>query len=372
MNTGSRLKLGARILGGILSPDSPSTVVVHVTQDCNAQCSFCSSASIRRPPSSADRSPHLSIEEYARFARSLRPLYQVILGGGEPFLRHDLVDIVEAFCIESDARLISIATNGSLHDRIPATVERMVTRCPDAAFNVQVSLDAVGDRHDALRGLAGCFRSAIRVCHELIGLGRQHPNLTLVIGTVANEETVSHLPDLRAFLALEFGDLLPFHSVQFDQRLQRLPVALLDSADARCPLAQEGGPGRLRRFIEKYYVDFVNDIVLRQIREDRMIYRCNAGSKLCVVLPVGGIAPCEPFAFEPCYHDFLRLNIRDHDCDFRKVLKAPGFQPTLRFIKDGRCTACSWSCAAISSLMFSPSNWPLLLNSRGIDRWAAR
>jgi len=94
-----------------------------------------------------------------------------------------------------------------------------------------------------------------------------------------------------------------------------------------------------------------------------MLYRCNAGSKLFVVLSDGTVGPCEPFLFEHRYRDFSRYNIRDLGYDYRCVRDEPGYREMLAFIDRGACHACPWSCAAITSTLYNPRNWGNLLKT---------
>ena len=112
--------------------------------------------------------------------------------------------------------------------------------------------------------------------------------------------------------------------------------------------------------VRRFYIRFINSLILHQVLKKKMIYRCNAGRKLCVVMPDGRVSPCEPFIFEDHYGHLPKFNLREYGYDYQAVLADPKYRSLLAFIEGGRCEACPWSCAAITSMIYSPSNWPLL------------
>ena len=360
------MHLGARLALETLSPRKPATVILLLTDRCNAACSYCFNPHVRggQEPGASELSP----DEYAELARANGPWLQVALGGGEPFLRSDIDEIVAALCVHARVRLVSIPTNGSLSETIANNVEAMVTRFGGTTFNLMVSIDAHGERHDALRGMPGLFGEAIGLCHTLLRLRHRHPNLNVIVNTTIGEHNLDDIPDLCRSLAREFAGQPIFHNVGYDQRIDTRLFAERDSLEKILGLEQGdtirqvGRRGSLMtRLVDRYYIDRVNALLVRQRLSDRMCYRCNAGSKLLVVTSDGTVGPCEPFLFEPCYRGFARPNIRDHGYRFGSVRAGRDFQEMLAFIARGECRACPWSCAAITSVLYDPRNWANLL-----------
>ena len=57
----------------------------------------------------------LTVDEYRRIFRALGPApFWVTISGGEPFLRPDLAEIVDAICDESRPAIINIPTSGTV------------------------------------------------------------------------------------------------------------------------------------------------------------------------------------------------------------------------------------------------------------------
>lgn len=109
----------------------------------------------------------------------------LILTGGEPFLRPDLLDVVDA--ATSRLPFVRLQTNG-LH-LSDAALERLVASGLDVLW---VSLDGVGEMHDRIRGRAGAFEAIVagleRLAAEKRARGSRGPQLFV---------NVTVLPDNR-------------------------------------------------------------------------------------------------------------------------------------------------------------------------------
>lgn len=357
----------SRLAGGMLRPESLSYLVLFVTDRCNAKCPDCFNVLLPhlRNPRLPARGAPLTLEEYAAIASRAAPLFQVVLSGGEPFLREDLDAVAEAFYEKAGARLFSIPTNGSLPERALRSLDRMARLCPDATFNLIVSLDARGEKHDELRRLPGAFDSALALCGGVLALKARRANVNLVVTTTVLERNLSDVPELIRFLreALPAGGW--HHNLQYDQRLRsrlaRDPALLRGIREAERAAAPRRG-GLWERLIARWYVGWINSLILAQLSRDKMLYRCAAGRKIAVILPDGETSPCEPFAFEERYRELPRFNIRDYGYDFAALRKDPSFARLLLRIGAGACAACGWSCAATASLAFDRRNWRLLFS----------
>lgn len=351
MNAG--LLVGAA--AAALPLDRLRTMVFFLVDRCNAKCPYCFNTRLDHLENHVPvAGRELTLEEYAVLARNLRGLNQAIFSGGEPFLHPDIDRIAGLLHREAGARLFSIPTNGALPERVLPKVEAMAAACPGAVFNLQVSLDAVGEKHEAMRRLPGGFAKAVRLGHDLLDLGERLRNVNFVVNTAVLAENLADVRELRAFLKTEFGGRLKYHNLQYDQRLGREVDALEEDEPA-------SGGGLFEAAVRRLYIRGVNGVIRRQLAEDRMVYACNAGRKLGVILPTAEFSPCEPFVFEPRYKDFPTLDLRAHGLDPYAAMRTPEWERMLRFIRAKKCAACPWTCAAISSLFYEPVNWPQLL-----------
>ncbi len=110
--------------------------------------------------------------------------------GGEPLLRNDLVDIL-AFS-RSLPLHTSLITNGTLLE------SRIDEIAPYINGVVYVSLDGLEKTHDAIRGVDGSFKKAVR------GIGAAKEKVSLTINTTIMTENIDEIESLVG-LAKELG-----------------------------------------------------------------------------------------------------------------------------------------------------------------------
>ncbi|NIL98786.1 MAG: hypothetical protein GTO62_17110, partial [Planctomycetales bacterium] len=77
-------------------------------------------------------------------------LFWLDLAGGEPFLRKDLVAIMECF----QAQVMQVPTNGSFPERILEDVRQMKKRL-SAEITISFSIDGLQERHEQIRQAPG-------------------------------------------------------------------------------------------------------------------------------------------------------------------------------------------------------------------------
>ena len=121
------------------------------------------------------------------------------INGGEPTLRKDIGKIVECLYRNlPDLQQISLITNGLVYKSVMRGIDQIaeVAEKNNGKFNIMVSLDGVGDLHDAVRGRKGNFDNAMRVVGELKNRGF---NSDLQFGCTVIKENVYGLHDLHDF-----------------------------------------------------------------------------------------------------------------------------------------------------------------------------
>ena len=102
-----------------------------VTSVCNARCAHCFY------PINAGKN-ELTFDEIDRLTRTLPPIRLLLIGGGEPFLRRDLSEVVRLYFDRTKFFTCSIPTNGFGPDEITRAAE---TIC---GFDEGLSLGLLG------------------------------------------------------------------------------------------------------------------------------------------------------------------------------------------------------------------------------------
>ena len=123
----------------------PTFLLLEITERCNCRCRMC------RIWENKERK-ELDINDFERLFRDplWRNLRILSLTGGEPFLRHDLIDII-LLAARHLPRLerISFPSNGILTKHIMDTVKAILSSLPaHIDFKIGISIDGVEDVHD--------------------------------------------------------------------------------------------------------------------------------------------------------------------------------------------------------------------------------
>ena len=169
----------------------PRSVDLNITTRCNLRCSYCYHFG-----SAGEVESDLPTEEWVRFIEELgrAAVMDVCLGGGEPFLREDIAQIIAA--VVSHRMRFSILSNGTLITDAMASLLADTGRCN----LVQVSLDGASPgTHDACRG-EGNFQRAVR---GLLNL-RKHA-IPVTVRVTIHRYNAEHLEAIAHFLLDELG-----------------------------------------------------------------------------------------------------------------------------------------------------------------------
>lgn len=147
----------------------------------------------------------LSLDEYERIAGNLKGMHSLIVSGGEPFLRQDLPEIIGAFYEKASVRQVSIPTNLFVEDAAEKIAE-IVLRHPKAYFRILISIDGVGAKHDAIRGVEGGFDRLIANYERLASYRPALDNLSLnaaIVLSAFNEASIGEVLDFAGLLEVD-------------------------------------------------------------------------------------------------------------------------------------------------------------------------
>lgn len=284
------------VINKIWKPVLPLELIFFVTGRCNFRCKHCFIREFS-PDSSAD----LSLEVITRLASDLPNLMVLMLTGGEPFLRSDLSEIVRIFSVKSHPKVISIATNGFLTDKIVHTVKQIL-KLPKfrSQLIVTLSFEGISQNHDTNR-CSGAYQHAVATANQLKNLQTHHrnfvlgANITLLPG---NERGILRTADELARM-----NLFSFLSQNIYREGKPKSICTSINLDVYHQLSQ---------FVQVYSRSFImsgNPIIgkwhlCKERYQAYCIERtcrthtyqgipCEAGRMIGVVYHDGGVAPCE-------------------------------------------------------------------------------
>lgn len=320
--------------------DFPQWLIFFVTARCNARCSMCF---YWEEIEGADRARELSLDEIRRVAASLPKITYLSLSGGEPYLREDLADVVQAIVDAADPVFVSIPTNGAFPDRVASAVDALSRRNPGTSFDVHLSLDGPPAVHDRIRGTrAASYASVMATYRAVIGLARRRRNVGVKFVVTVSAENVDaldgFLDELAATTDADRIHLVPLHGNYKDRDLAAPHGRFLELTEKAWRLTSER---RARGFRHRLFaaIKRASDARLERLRREADLGAvCGAGQKIVVLGPYGDVLPCEPLQ-EPVG------NVRDHGYSLPAVLAGDGMRAFAeRRLGPGKCD-CNWGCA---------------------------
>lgn len=336
----------------------PFSLVHFVTEQCNARCQHCF-IDFDVP---SDPASELSLDEIRRLAGNLGPiLYNVNITGGEPFLRQDLPDIVEAYATRSAARSIVITTNGWFADRIESLVRRYRKLDSKCTLTVSVSIDDIGVHHDRSRSVPGLYERAI-ASYQAVSRAvdrRIQPDIGLTVTNANAGRTTDILQELRrAGISSVFPILVRSEGAACpsgDNR--RLAHGYYELVAAIAQQPPDGGRRRLRDALQRAKNGIAREIIHGACLEPRFLTTCRAGSLFGTICADGTVAPCELLS-----RKYPFGNLRDQDMDYGRLVRSGPAGVARKAIRAARCH-CTFECAWTVNILTSPRFWPRLVSS---------
>ena len=191
-----------KLLKGVLTKKIPLYVQFAVSKRCDLNCRMCQAVSSR----SEER--ELSLGEIERLADILAELNVgvLVLTGGEPLLRKDLPQIVEAFTSRSIP--VRLQTNATL-----ATERRVEALLSAGLKEVTISLDTLDPaKQDNINNTPGSWYRILRGISVFSRLLPQRGSLS-GINVVVSRKNIEEIPRLVRFVSAIgfYASLIPVH-----------------------------------------------------------------------------------------------------------------------------------------------------------------
>ncbi len=335
-------------------PGRISKLFYFVTSRCNARCSFC--FNLDNVVNWKQRRPdELSLEELKLVARRLGRLPYLTLSGGEPFIREDLPDVIQAFHEHARTQWVTIPSNAALTDRTVRATLEILNKRPGLFLTIQVSIDGLFEVHDRSRVLPGGFEKMSKTLKRLAEVRRRYPNLRLQIATCYDdfnreqiEEIVDHCRESFDYDQQMFYLIRDQHALITD-----VEPTLLTSYFRLLSQHEEYEWKEQRRTLWNRAVRALQGLVYRDLAEIKakgtFLRPCTATQKFATLWDDGQITPCE------ILEDTRLGNIKDFDYDFY-ALKREQHVDDLhrRDIVATKCN-CDWMCAIPINMLYDPS-----------------
>jgi MoaA/NifB/PqqE/SkfB family radical SAM enzyme len=129
----------------------------------------------------------------------------VVLSGGEPFLRPDIVELAGFFTKQLPAASLGILTNGIDTPRILAATRKIIDTYKPKQLWLGSSLDGVGSCHDTVRGRQGAFAG---LQHTLEVFHKELPQIHWALNFTITPYNTSQIIPARDFAGAHDADFL--------------------------------------------------------------------------------------------------------------------------------------------------------------------
>ena len=325
----------------IAYPESgPEELHIELTYNCNSKCIMCDLWDYNKRTPKANR--ELSLEEIKSFVGESRLLQKpkvVVLSGGEPFLRNDIVDLCGFFSKQLPHSSIGILTNGINTETILNKTKDVLNRFQPQSLWLGSSLDGIGKEHDKIRGIEGAFAG---LCKTINHCKKELPQVKFSVTFTLTPYNVDQLLPAKQFADNEGLDFFAQFVVPKQAReefiwtpqdLDRANKEIMQiSQGIIAKMGQGGNIDSLDKIKDKYLISqlyYWSHLVKYQTNPQRFFKKCVAGSKFAMFNPYGDCYFC------PGHKSTSIGNIRNQGFD--NLWNSERAQHMRSFIKDGDC-----------------------------------
>ena len=315
----------------LITKNCPIYVHYGITHRCNLRCRMCNLWQ------SGKKEEELSLEQLEELAEILVQIgtIQLSIGGGEPFVRPDLPEVVRTFLNRGIG--VRVLTNG-----VAAEEDQVKAIAAAGLTDISVSLDTLSpEKQDAICQRPGAHR---HILENLCLFSKHLPakGSILLLNTVVSPMNLAELPDLAEF-ADEIGYYISFVPVQlskpegevravasYDEEMDFDPsmAGNIDAVyDKLIAMKQEG-----KRILNssRFLLDSKEFL-----KTGKASWRCDAGALYFSVSPTGHFSIC---------HRFEDTDTVPYD-EFLEYLAGPDFERERDALVRG-CSGCQRPCWA--------------------------
>ncbi len=258
----------------------------HITERCNFRCSHCYQDS--------QNSEELDFRQLIQVMDQYKDLLKnwkggpekparghINVTGGEPFIRHDFLDLLELFAGNRRHFSHAILSNGSFIDRKMAKRLRQLR----TSF-VQVSIEGTEETHNRVRG-AGNYGQAVSALKNLVKEG-----VRAIISFTAHRDNYREFTDVaRLGRRLKVSRVWADRLIPYGNALNMVDKLLSpEETQEFFGIMEKARPVGVWSRFQRTKVSMERALQF-QVGGGRP-YRCTAGDSLITVQPNGDLYPC--------------------------------------------------------------------------------
>ena len=182
------------------SENANKTAFVYITNRCNAKCEHCFYWDELNK-----QVDEMTLNDYEVLATNFKnDVNQVIITGGEPFLRKEIDQISKFFLNNKNIHSLNFITNGVLPERIEEKIENIMKYASrNTRILVNVSIDGLEELHDKIRRVPGIFKKCLDTIERLKKIKKKYQNLQISALTTLSKDNIFQFRDLNNFIENE-------------------------------------------------------------------------------------------------------------------------------------------------------------------------
>ncbi len=269
-------------------PIKPFSYVYLLSFKCNSKCKTCGLWK-------KNNDNELKTKEWFRIIKEIgNSAAWVTLTGGEPFCLPDIDKIAIEVLKINKPKVLCIPSNGSMPEIIDKKVRNILKTKGNYELILNLSVDAIGEDHDKVRGMKGASKKLVETI-KLLKLIKDK-RFKLSINTVISPH---NLKDIFKIYDYVVNELKPDDYI-FETAQQR---SELNTKDKKFIMDKK----KLDRFLKflvleqtgklfsKRGISFLkNTIRLSYYRNllEKKRFKCNAGLLSCQIMPDGKVVTC--------------------------------------------------------------------------------
>jgi len=318
--------------------ETPPFLIFFVTSKCNLKCKHCFYWK-----NMGDSTSDLTFNEIENISEQLGKLYNLLLSGGEPFLRKDIVEICEVFYRNNQVGKLSIPTNGFLPGDIYNGVKEILSNCPKQSLDIQLSIDGLKDYHDNLRGRKGSFDRVLETYKLLSGLKNKFKNLSINTTSIIVNDNVDELHRLQKFIKtnMKHIDNIYFGLLRGQPRESHFSLPVVSKLREIKELINNTNTNRLNILLN----NILFNLQIDTLTGNKQVIDCIAGNLMGVIDSNGDVRLCE--LLEPVG------NVRQ--MQFSQIWRSQAADTQRDYIR--KSCFCTHECFIVPSILYNPKNY---------------
>jgi MoaA/NifB/PqqE/SkfB family radical SAM enzyme len=325
--------------------EMPSMVTFVVTWRCNLRCFMCD---VWKKTDHDDMTP----DEAQAIFRQMPKLDSLRLTGGEPFLRRDFQELVERILEVCGPTVLHVTTAGVMYERIVEFVKAVGS----PQLHIKMSIDAVGDRHDEIRGYRGLYNKSLRTLRTLAEL-RPKYGFYLGVNQTLTDKNWDQIVPLREAMA-ELGvsihyaiatdhyTLYRMNTVKENEKPNMRSVSMSDFTPEQLQyifdqLDRRDGIKDIPEWVvQRYYLHGLKNRLLRNVESPKP--ECIELHNHMRLMPNGDVMTC-------VYYPNVVGNLRNQTLE--EVWFGEAIQPQRKIVKG--CPGCWAGCEVKPNAIYS-------------------